>query len=34
VVAIAEGALFEGGVDMEGDGGSAALTTFTEKRQR
>ncbi|HEX6736932.1 MAG TPA: polymer-forming cytoskeletal protein [Vicinamibacteria bacterium] len=34
VVAIAEGALFEGGVDMEGDGGPAALTTFTEKRQR
>ena len=34
VVAIAEGALFEGGVDMEGDGGPAALSTFTEKRKR
>jgi len=34
LVAIAEGALFEGGVDMESGDGPAALTTFTEKRKR
>jgi cytoskeletal protein CcmA (bactofilin family) len=34
VVAIAEGALFEGSVDMEGGEGPAAPTSFREKRRR
>jgi cytoskeletal protein CcmA (bactofilin family) len=33
-VAIAEGALFEGGMDMEGGDRPVAPTSFKEKRQR